>query len=201
MPYPNNHFGFHCISWYNVIELNVLIFSYFHRYRDLYFWSMIVSTWGIFLNSLGCILRVLRIRPSSLNTLSIIVWMVWHGHWAVSRSVLSSSPYLPQQPRTTWDSDHDNWKLRLLVYSNNYTRRRLQHQTKPIYSCNLTILSRKSRWFSSAFRSVSSPAYSSMQSGSFSKLSTVHSRRTAARSCCELHMSAFYSSSWMWPSS
>ncbi|CCT63720.1 uncharacterized protein FFB20_14269 [Fusarium fujikuroi] len=38
---------FLAISLYNVIELNFIIFGTFKRHSGLYFWSFLVSTWGI----------------------------------------------------------------------------------------------------------------------------------------------------------
>ncbi|KAH6886818.1 hypothetical protein B0T10DRAFT_563054 [Thelonectria olida] len=38
---------FLAISYYNVIELNFIIWGTFRRYSGLYFWTFVVATWGI----------------------------------------------------------------------------------------------------------------------------------------------------------
>lgn len=39
--------GFTAIAWYNSIELNVLIWMTFKRYRGLYFCSILGASWGV----------------------------------------------------------------------------------------------------------------------------------------------------------
>lgn len=51
------------IALANAIELIVLILWTFHRYRGLYFWSMIVSVSGVILNSIGSILHYFNFGP------------------------------------------------------------------------------------------------------------------------------------------
>lgn len=45
--------SFNAVAWYIVIELNIRIFFTFKRYRGLYFWSIWISSWGVFLEPLG----------------------------------------------------------------------------------------------------------------------------------------------------
>ncbi|KAH8896544.1 hypothetical protein GQ53DRAFT_616011, partial [Thozetella sp. PMI_491] len=45
------------ISFYNVLELTLIIFTTFKQFRGLYFWSFLVATWGIALWSLGFVLK------------------------------------------------------------------------------------------------------------------------------------------------
>lgn len=51
------------IALANAIELIVLIFWTFHRYRGLYFCSMLVSVSGVILNSIGSILHYFNFGP------------------------------------------------------------------------------------------------------------------------------------------
>lgn len=44
---------FLAVAFYNVIELNVIIYSSFPRRTGLYFWSFVVATWGIAVYSVG----------------------------------------------------------------------------------------------------------------------------------------------------
>lgn len=41
------------IAWVNTLELQARIFLRFRRYQGLYFWSMLVSTWGCAIHALG----------------------------------------------------------------------------------------------------------------------------------------------------
>jgi hypothetical protein len=45
------------ISFYNIIIVNVVIFLVFKRWSGLYFWSLLVASWGIFLHQLGFLLQ------------------------------------------------------------------------------------------------------------------------------------------------
>jgi uncharacterized protein YhhL (DUF1145 family) len=45
------------ISLYNVIELTFIIFNTFKRHSGLYFWSFLVSTWGICLYDCGFLIK------------------------------------------------------------------------------------------------------------------------------------------------
>ncbi|KAK5651366.1 hypothetical protein OQA88_12599 [Cercophora sp. LCS_1] len=45
------------ISFYNFIELNLIIYSTFKRRSGLYFWSFIISTWGVAIWSLGWLMK------------------------------------------------------------------------------------------------------------------------------------------------
>lgn len=47
------------VAWVYVIELNITIFMTFKRRSGLYFWSLLISSWGISLHALGFILKFL----------------------------------------------------------------------------------------------------------------------------------------------
>lgn len=49
--------AFTAIAWYNVVELNIVIYMGFKRKKGLYFWSLVLSTQGILLHSLAFILK------------------------------------------------------------------------------------------------------------------------------------------------
>ena len=49
--------AFTAVAWYNVAELNVQVFLTFKRRRGLYFWSLLVSSYGCFLHALGFLLK------------------------------------------------------------------------------------------------------------------------------------------------
>ncbi|KAF4445912.1 hypothetical protein F53441_10383 [Fusarium austroafricanum] len=48
---------FLAISLYNVIELNFIIFGTFKRHSGLYFWSFLISTWGIAVYCAGFLIK------------------------------------------------------------------------------------------------------------------------------------------------
>ncbi|PHH75462.1 hypothetical protein CDD82_4438 [Ophiocordyceps australis] len=64
------------IALYNVIELNFLILSTFKRYRGLYFWSFLASTWGVAFNAVGYMVRDVELhRPGYAHaTIILIGW-------------------------------------------------------------------------------------------------------------------------------
>ncbi|MCJ1418901.1 hypothetical protein MMC32_005252 [Xylographa parallela] len=47
------------VAWAFAVELNLTIFLTFKRYRGLYFWSLLISSWGCVLHALGFILKFL----------------------------------------------------------------------------------------------------------------------------------------------
>ena len=49
------------LAMYNVVELIVLIFGTFQRFRGLYFWSLIISAVGIIPYSLGFLFKYFSI--------------------------------------------------------------------------------------------------------------------------------------------
>jgi hypothetical protein len=64
------------VALYNVIELNVLIFTTFKRIRTLYPWSLLISTWGIAIWSLGFLLKSYRITRGTVlySTMIALGW-------------------------------------------------------------------------------------------------------------------------------
>ncbi|RJE20504.1 hypothetical protein PHISCL_07145 [Aspergillus sclerotialis] len=52
------------IALYNVIELTVLIFFTFNRRKGLYFWSLLIATWGIASYAVGFILKDFNLANS-----------------------------------------------------------------------------------------------------------------------------------------
>ncbi|KAJ4251431.1 hypothetical protein NW762_011414 [Fusarium torreyae] len=64
------------IAYYNVLELNVLIFGSFKKRAGLYFWSLVVATWGIAFNGTGYLIMHLSLSPQQYlhSTLILIGW-------------------------------------------------------------------------------------------------------------------------------
>lgn len=67
---------FFSVAIYNFIELNVLILSIFRSRKSLYFWSLVVATWGIAINSVGYLLKNLELSSQAhlYATLILIGW-------------------------------------------------------------------------------------------------------------------------------
>ena len=67
------------IAWYNVIELNVSVYMTFKRKRGLYFWSLVISSWGVVLHSLGFLLKLYGVT----TVYGITVTIITIGWWAM----------------------------------------------------------------------------------------------------------------------
>lgn len=65
------------VAFYNVIELNVIIYSSFPRRTGLYFWSFVVATWGIAVYSVGFLTKDLSfIRNGFIyGTFIVVGWI------------------------------------------------------------------------------------------------------------------------------
>ena len=61
--------AFTAVAWYNVAELNVQVFLTFKRHRGLYFWSLLISSYGCVLHALGFLLKFFQLvsRKQSVN--------------------------------------------------------------------------------------------------------------------------------------
>ncbi|KAK9420543.1 putative Integral membrane protein [Seiridium unicorne] len=68
---------FGSIALYNVVELNYMIIGTFRRRKSLYFWSLIVATWGIALNAVGYLLEHLKLIQAAqlYSTLICVGWV------------------------------------------------------------------------------------------------------------------------------
>jgi hypothetical protein len=64
--------AFFGISLYIVIEINVQIFLRFRKRTGLYFWSLLVASWGIAIHSIGFLLQFLQICHNSYANITII---------------------------------------------------------------------------------------------------------------------------------
>lgn len=67
------------LSIYNVLELQVLIFGTFSRFRGLYFWSLVISGWGIIPYSVGFILKYFSVLTGGAKWFSIFLLSIgWY---------------------------------------------------------------------------------------------------------------------------
>lgn len=84
--------GFFAISCYLVIEITILIFWTFKRYRGLYFWSMLVATWSIMLHNISAFLRFFALAPSL--PMCFLIVFGWYGMVTGQAVVLYSRLHL-----------------------------------------------------------------------------------------------------------
>lgn len=64
------------VAFYNVIELNVIIYSSFPRRTGLYFWSFVIATWGIAVYSVGFLTKDLSVIRNGFvyGTFIVVGW-------------------------------------------------------------------------------------------------------------------------------
>ncbi|PYH43206.1 uncharacterized protein BP01DRAFT_358722 [Aspergillus saccharolyticus JOP 1030-1] len=63
------------ISWYNAVELVILVFVTFAQFRGPYFWSLLVSSLGLIPYSTGFLLKYFELAPAALSvTLITVGW-------------------------------------------------------------------------------------------------------------------------------
>ncbi|KAL2402466.1 hypothetical protein ABEF95_002315 [Exophiala dermatitidis] len=67
------------LSMYNVVELQILIFGTFNKFRGLYFWSLVISSLGIIPYSLGFIFKYFSILTGGGRWLSVFLLSIgWY---------------------------------------------------------------------------------------------------------------------------
>jgi hypothetical protein len=65
---------FLAIALYNVVELIFIIFATFRRFSGLYFWSFIVSTWGIALYAVGFLIKDAQLSQENMFYVTLIAF-------------------------------------------------------------------------------------------------------------------------------
>lgn len=71
--------SFTTIAWVNTIELQIRIWYRFKRYTGLYFWSLLVSSWGCALHPLSFLMLDFKIWKNAQVT-GIVIGISW---WAM----------------------------------------------------------------------------------------------------------------------
>ena len=68
--------AFTAIAWINVTELNIHIFVRFKVYRSLYFWALLISSWGTFLHAISFLFKFFMVIRNGWvsSTLITIGW-------------------------------------------------------------------------------------------------------------------------------
>ncbi|KAH7356144.1 hypothetical protein BKA66DRAFT_428643 [Pyrenochaeta sp. MPI-SDFR-AT-0127] len=84
------------LSLYNAIELIVLVFVTFQRYRGLYFWSLVIAAFGIIPYSLGFIIKFFQLLDPNQD----------EGYLAVVLLTLGWYPMVTGQSVVLWSRLH-----------------------------------------------------------------------------------------------
>ncbi|MCJ1431486.1 hypothetical protein MMC27_000839 [Xylographa pallens] len=85
--------AFTAVAWFNVIELNVQVFMTFKRHRGLYFWSLIISSYGCILHALGFLLKFFQLTDNDYLSVTIIT-IGWYAMVTGQAIVLYSRLHL-----------------------------------------------------------------------------------------------------------
>lgn len=55
------------LSLYNALELELLVFTTFHAYRGLYFWSLVIASFGIIPYVVGYMVEYFKLGPLAVG--------------------------------------------------------------------------------------------------------------------------------------
>lgn len=94
------------IAFYNVLELTASIFTSFKKYSGLYFWSLLIATWGIAFNSTGYLLMHLSLTTEA-NIYATLILIGWCSMITGQSVVLYSRLHIVM---------HHQKRLRLVLY-------------------------------------------------------------------------------------
>ena len=79
------------VAWYNALELNILVFATFKRYGGLYFWSLLIASWGVIFYGIGFLFKFFQIISNDyVNVVFITIgwWCMITGQSVVLYSRL-----------------------------------------------------------------------------------------------------------------
>lgn len=85
--------AFTAVAWYNVIELNLQVFLTFKRHRGLYFWALLISSYGCIFHSLGFLLKFFQLTTNDYLSVTIIT-IGWYAMVTGQSIVLYSRLHL-----------------------------------------------------------------------------------------------------------
>lgn len=68
------------LAMYNALELLVIVFLTFSRYNGLYFWSLLIASWGIIPFSLGILIKFFNLIPGNAWVSELLLTIGW---WAM----------------------------------------------------------------------------------------------------------------------
>lgn len=100
--------AFFAMSCYNVLEITISIFATFRCRRGLYFWSMLIATWGILLHAISVFLRYFALAPNF--PMCVLICIGWYAMVTGQSVVLYSRLHL-----VTTDTHRCRWVLYMIV--------------------------------------------------------------------------------------
>jgi len=98
--------AFTAIAWYNVVELNVMIWMTFRRHSGLYFYSLLGSSWGILIYALAFLMKFFQVWTNEYVSVALIT-IGWYAMVTGQSLVLYSRLHLVVR---------DNRKIRWVLY-------------------------------------------------------------------------------------
>lgn len=102
--------GLLALSCYNVIEITISIFTTFKFRRGLYFWSMLIATFGILLHAISVFLRYFALAPNF--PMCVLICIGWYAMVNGQSVVLFSRLHLV----TTYDR-YSCWMLYMIIFN------------------------------------------------------------------------------------
>lgn len=97
------------IAVFNVLDINVSIFTTFQRRTGLYFWSLLVASWGIPIHAIGFLLKFFRLCRNDTANVAVIT-VGWFAMVTGQSVVLYSRLHLIVR-----DGNKIRWVLWLIV--------------------------------------------------------------------------------------
>lgn len=98
------------VALYNVLELNVIIFSVFKTRRGLYFWSFLVATWGIPFYAAGFLLKFV-VGSSTRILIVVLISIGWCCMVTGQSVVLYSRLHL-----VLWNQTYLRFVLAMIIF-------------------------------------------------------------------------------------
>ena len=98
--------AFTAMAWYNCIELNVLIFKHFRIRKGLYFYSLLVTSWGIVLHALAFLVKYFQVWTNNYISVAVII-VGWYAMVTGQSLVLYSRLHLVM---------HDGHRIKWVLY-------------------------------------------------------------------------------------
>lgn len=103
--------AFTAIAWYNVIDLNVVIWVTFKRRHGLYFYSLLVSSWGIALFALSFLMKFFDIWKNPYVS-CVFITIGWYAMVTGQSLVLYSRLHL-----VVYNKRNVRWVLYMIITS------------------------------------------------------------------------------------
>lgn len=101
--------AFTAIAWYNVVDLNVVIWMTFKRRHGLYFYSLLASSWGILIFSLAFLMKFFQVWKNDYLSVTLIT-IGWYAMVTGQSLVLYSRLHLVVR-----DKRRIRWVLYMII--------------------------------------------------------------------------------------